>query len=212
MAKQLAFYFNSDACTGCKACAIACKDRSDLPVGINWRRVYLYEGGNWLPGQRNIHGLVKPNNVYAYAVSISCMHCEDPLCVKGCPTGGMYKRDDGVVMIDEEKCIGCRYCNWACPYGATQFDEETGVMTKCDFCANLIDQGKNPVCVDACVMRALEFGELDELRKKYGKEAEIAPLPTADVTSPSFVVTPHRHAQPSKNGTGKISSVEEVQE
>jgi anaerobic dimethyl sulfoxide reductase subunit B (iron-sulfur subunit) len=208
MAKQLGFYFDGSACTGCKACAIACKDRSSLPVGINWRRVIQYTGGSWTPDPKNPDVMV-PNNVYAYALSTACMHCEKAICTEVCPTGAITKREDGVVLIDTEKCIGCRYCEWACPYGAPQFREDLGVMTKCDFCQDLQAQGQNPACVDACVMRALQFGELGDLRAQHGDQAAIEPLPTADITHPSLVISPHRHAQASGEGTGTILSLPE---
>ena len=114
-----------------------------------------------------------------------------------------------IIIIDEDKCIGCRYCSWACPYGAPQFNEEIKVMTKCDFCADLQDQGLNPACVDACVMRCLNYGDLDELRKKYGGMNAIEPLPTGDITSPALVITPHKHAQRSGEGTGRILNLPE---
>lgn len=208
MAKQKAFFFDASACTGCKACVIACKDRSDLPVGINWRKVYQFEGGGWVP-HPTVQDLMIANNVYVYSLSIACMHCESALCTKICPTQAMYKNSDGVVLIDGDKCIGCRYCEWACPYGAPQFNEETGKMTKCDMCADLQAQGLNPVCVDACVMRALDYGDLDELRKKYGDIQAMAPLPSEEITNPAFVLKPHRHAQWISQDIGKISSLSE---
>jgi anaerobic dimethyl sulfoxide reductase subunit B (iron-sulfur subunit) len=203
MAKQLGFYFNGSACSGCKACVIACKDRSDLPVGVNWRRVFQYGGGSWNPDPLHPE-LWQPNNMFVYSVSVACNHCEDPICAEVCPTAAITKREDGIVLIDANACIGCRYCEWACPYGAPQFNEEKGFMTKCDFCHDLQDQGQNPVCVDACVMRALDFGDVDELRAKYGTEVEIEPLPSAEITHPSLVITPHRNAQASGVGTGEI--------
>jgi anaerobic dimethyl sulfoxide reductase subunit B (iron-sulfur subunit) len=127
-----------------------------------------------------------------------------------CPAKAITKREDGVVLIDANRCIGCRYCEWACPYGAPQFNEERGVMTKCDFCQDLQARGLNPACVDACPMRALGFGELDDLRQKYGDVNAIEPLPTAQITHPSIVITPHKHAQPSGQGTGRIIKLEEV--
>jgi anaerobic dimethyl sulfoxide reductase subunit B len=208
MAKQLAFYFDASACTGCKACAMACKDRSDLPVGINWRKVYQYEGGGWVAHPQDMSLLI-PSNLFVYSMSSACMHCERPICAEICPASAISKRDDGIVLIDKDKCIGCRYCEWACPYGAPQFDEAKGYMTKCDMCADLQDKGQKPACVDACVMRVLDIGELDELRAKYGNTGAIEPLPTADLTSPAVVITPHKHAQPSGEGTGHILTLEE---
>jgi anaerobic dimethyl sulfoxide reductase subunit B (iron-sulfur subunit) len=208
MTKQMAFYFNASICSGCKACMTSCKDKNSLPVGVNWRRVTEYGGGTWVPDPLN-PGVMVPNNVFAYAISTACMHCQNPLCVEVCPTQAMYKRADGIVLIDAQKCVGCRYCQWACPYGAPSFNDTAGVMTKCNFCADLQDQGLNPACVDACVMRALEFGELDELRAKYGDHNEMAPLPSADITNPSFVMTLHRNAQPVNSQNGEIIALPE---
>jgi anaerobic dimethyl sulfoxide reductase subunit B (iron-sulfur subunit) len=208
MKKQLGFHFDASACTACKACAIACKDRSSLPVGINWRKVYEYGGGEWVTNP-NHKDLMIPSNVFVYSVSAACMHCEKPICTEVCPVSAITKGEDGIVTIDKDKCIGCRYCEWACPYGAPQFNEDMGYMTKCDFCQDLQAKGQNPVCVDACPMRALEVGELGELQAKYGNNSAIEPLPTANLTSPSLVITPHKHAQASGQGTGHILSLEE---
>jgi anaerobic dimethyl sulfoxide reductase subunit B (iron-sulfur subunit) len=203
MNEQLAFHFDASACTGCKACMAACKDRSDLPVGVNWRQVYQYGGGGWVADPLN-RGYSIPNNVFSYAVSVACMHCEKPLCVDVCPAAAISKLDNGAVLINADLCIGCRYCEWACPYSAPQFNEEIGVMTKCDFCVDLQAQGLKPACVDACVMRALDVGELSGLQEKYGTNNAIEPLPVANITFPSIVIKPHRHSQPSGHGTGRI--------
>jgi anaerobic dimethyl sulfoxide reductase subunit B len=205
MAKQKAFYFDASSCIGCKACQNACIDKNDLPLGIRWRRVFEYGGGNWL----NIDNVETPNNVFMYEVSTACQHCSNPVCLEVCPAAAISKRSDGIVLIDETKCIGCRYCQWACPYGAPQFNEETKAMTKCNFCYDLQDQGLNPACVDACVMRCLDFGDLDELRQKYGNLDAIEPLPTGKITQPSLVITPHKHAELSGQGTGTIQNLPE---
>jgi len=205
MAKQLGFHINSSVCANCKACQVACQDKNSLPIAIRWRRVVLYGGGNWVEKD----GRWMPNGVFSYGVSFACMHCENPLCVQACPTGAMVKRADGVVLINADQCVGCRYCEWACPYGAPHFDEAKGVMTKCNFCQDLLAQGQNPACVDACPMRAIEYGDIAELRAKYGTLAEVEPLPSAKLTSPQVVVTPHRHAQASGKGTGKIMNLPE---
>jgi anaerobic dimethyl sulfoxide reductase subunit B (iron-sulfur subunit) len=204
MAKQLGFYINSSACTNCRACAIACKDKNNLPVGINFRRVVLYGGGSWLYQG----GYMQPVNVFNYSLSLGCNHCQDPACLASCPTGAISKRADGIVVIDKEKCVGCRYCEWACPYGTPQFDAITGTMSKCDFCQDLLAKGENPACVDACPMRALEFGELSELQAKYGTAAAFEPLPSDAITHPSIVITPHRHAQLTGDGNGRMLDLE----
>ncbi len=200
MAKQYAFHINSAQCGNCKACQIACKDKNNLPVGIRWRRVWQYGGGSWTKNGQ----VWQPSGVFTYSLSVSCMHCEDPACVNACPAGAMTKRADGIVLVNQDNCVGCRYCEWACPYGAPHFDQAKGVMTKCTFCEDLLAQGQNPACVDACPMRAIEFGELEELRAKYGNLMDVEPLPASWMTHPSVVITPHRHAQASGKGTGRI--------
>lgn len=210
MAKQLGFYFDATACNGCKACMVACKSKNSLPVGINYRRVYQYGGGTWVqyPGDATI---MLPSNMFAYSISVACNHCENPVCRDVCPAKAITKRsEDGVVLVDGEKCIGCRYCEWACPYGAPQFSEETGIMSKCDFCADLLDKGEQPFCTSACVMRALEFGDINELRARYGDQASIEPLPPQSITDPALVITPHKHAQVSGTGTGRLLELEEL--
>ena len=114
---QYGFHMNSSACAGCKTCQVACKDKHDLDLGIRWRRVYEVSGGDWVQD-----GPAWLPNVFAYNLSISCNHCKNPVCVSVCPTQAMHKRKDGIVAIDQDKCIGCRYCEWACPYGAPQYD------------------------------------------------------------------------------------------
>jgi anaerobic dimethyl sulfoxide reductase subunit B len=205
MAKQLGFHINSSVCGNCKACQIACQDKNNLPAAIRWRRVVLYGGGDWM--QKD--GRWIANDVFSYSISFACMHCDKPACVDVCPAAAITKRADGVVLINQDQCIGCRYCQWACPYGAPQFNEAKGVMTKCTFCEDLLAQGQNPACVDACPMRAIEFGDIAELRAKYGSEMQIAPMPRADITYPSAVITPHRNAQPTGRGTGRIMNLPE---
>lgn len=183
MAKQLGFYVNLANCTGCKACEIACKDKSSLPSGVRWRRVYEFSGGEWVQeGDQFV-----PSGVFTYFVSNACNHCEKPICMEVCPASAITKRDDGIVLIDSDKCIGCRYCSWACPYGAPQFNEEAKVMTKCNFCYDLQAQGEKPVCVDACPYRVLEFGDIEELKAKHGNFNNPAPMPDPSLTEPAVI-------------------------
>ena len=203
--KRLAFFFDSSSCSGCKTCQMACKDKNDLGPGQVWRRVYEVNGGGWVK-----KGSAWRQDVFAYNLSMSCNHCEDPICVNNCPTKALWKREDGIVKIDQNLCIGCKYCSWVCPYGAPQFNPQTGVMGKCDFCADYIDQDKNPSCVDACPMRALDFGDHDELLAKYGPSEHIYPLPDPSITAPSFCIRAHPGAGASDPGVGNVEEVKIV--
>ncbi|MBN1820603.1 MAG: dimethylsulfoxide reductase subunit B [Prolixibacteraceae bacterium] len=189
MDKQMAFYFDSSACSGCKTCQVACKDKNDLPVGIRWRRVYEISGGGW-----EQEGDTWVSKVSSYFLSLSCNHCANPVCLTSCPTEAIVKRDDGIVVIDPERCMGCRYCEWVCPYSALQFDKQKGQMTKCDFCFDYLEEGKQPSCVAACPMRALDFGEIEVLKGKYGDTINIYPLPDPKICNPSLLITPHKNA------------------
>ncbi|MCG9703248.1 dimethylsulfoxide reductase subunit B [Vibrio natriegens] len=204
---QYGFYVDSSKCTGCKTCQVSCKDRNQLDVGPKLRRVYEYGGGSWV---KNVDGTFE-QDVFSYYLSISCNHCEHPTCVEGCPSGAMHKRaEDGLVVVNQEVCIGCRYCEMRCPYGAPQFDEEKKVMAKCDGCYEYVARGEKPICVASCPQRALDFDEIETLRAKYGTQAEIAPLPKAYLTQPNLVVKAHASARLSGDSSGSILNPEEV--
>lgn len=173
---QKGFYYDMTACVGCKTCQIACKDKQNNPVGVNFRTVQAFEGGKF------------PNPCF-YFLSLACNHCDEPRCVEKCSAGAVQKRvEDGLVVIDRSVCTGCRSCVQACPYGAPRFLEETGVVGKCDGCFDLTAKGRNPVCVDACLMRVLEFGDVRELQKKHAGDAAVAGMPDAGLTSPNIVI------------------------
>lgn len=205
MKKQYAFYFDSSNCSGCKTCQAACIDKNNLERGVLWRRVYEINDGEWIKkGNAWIH------NISAYNVSMSCNHCDNPVCVKNCPTTAMHKTKDGIVAVDENKCIGCRYCEWSCPYGAPKYDESKGVMSKCNFCIDFLEEGKSPACVAACPMRVLDFGEVKELQKKYNVNKTIYPLPDENITEPNFILNPHRDARERRSLKAVINNREEV--
>lgn len=205
---QYGFYFNSSKCSGCKTCHVSCKDRSNLSIGQNWRRVYEYEGGSW---QDMADGTFE-NNAFAYYMSVGCNHCNEPVCVKACPTGAMHKRrEDGLVHVAAELCIGCNSCAQACPYDAPQLDQHRKVMTKCDGCYDRLAEGKKPTCVEACPLRALDFDTMENLVKKYGdSDGHIAPLPSASITSPNLIIRAHKDGQPVTAGVGSIVNSSEV--
>lgn len=205
-----AFTFDASACTGCKACQIACKDKNNLPVGVLWRRVFEVSGGNWQK-----QGESWENSVFAYNLSIACNHCVHPKCAGVCPTDAYVQREDGIVYIDGSKCMGCGYCAWACPYSVPQYNPDLGRMTKCNFCMDELDQGKPPACVAACPMRVLDYAvisdqssvnshqssvtseplsvigeEYQELWEKPAAEHPF-PLPAFSRTQPHLAIRPH---------------------
>jgi anaerobic dimethyl sulfoxide reductase subunit B len=205
---RYAFHLDLKNCTGCKACQVACKEKNGLTAGLLWRRVVEVSSGSW-----QARGPAWIANTYTYFLSTACCHCEEPICLEVCPTRAITQREDGIVMIDSERCIGCRYCEWACPYGAPRFDPETGLMSKCDFCADRIDESLPPVCVSACQMRVLEFDDLDELQAKYGgtHSKTFFPLPQPDLTRPAVTFELHPDVQDSETSDAGIGNKEELQ-
>jgi len=122
--RQYALVVDTNRCIGCEACSVACRAENDVPAG-HWRsRIVPLE----LDGQH-------------VPVKWSCMHCADAPCVQVCPTNATYRRPDGIVVMDADRCVGCKYCIVACPYGARYFDEERGVPDKCDLCVDRLDAG-----------------------------------------------------------------------
>ena len=191
MTTQYGFFIDSSRCTGCKTCELACKDFKDLGPEVSFRRIYEYAGGDWQEDNGVWH-----QNVFAYYLSISCNHCDDPACTKVCPSGAMHKREDGFVVVDEDVCIGCRYCHMACPYGAPQYNAEKGHMTKCDGCYSRVAEGKQPICVESCPLRALEFGPIEELRQKHGTLAAVARISQDPISLSNLTPTAARPAIP----------------
>ena len=178
---QYGFFFDQSRCTGCNGCLIACKQWHDIPPGpVKWMRIYQWEKGNF-PDTR------------LHILAIQCYHCENPLCVKACPHQALYKEEKyGAVLVDSDKCQGKRKCWQACPYGAPQYaGDEAGLkMSKCNMCLDRLQEGLKPICVLSCSMRALEFGPLEELTKKYGTLKTLKDMPRESITRPAVVFKP----------------------
>lgn len=203
---QYAFHFDGTRCTGCKTCEMSCKDFNDLSVGIAFRKVYEVTLGST---ERDADGCFSTNCV-SYPLSMSCNHCDDPACVKVCPTTAMHiDSDTGLVFVDTEKCIGCGYCHMACPYNAPKVDREKGHSVKCDGCAERVAAGEKPVCVEACPARALEFGTVEEM-SQLGERGNIAPLPEPSYTNPNLYIKACADALPAGDENGKVVNPLEV--
>jgi dimethyl sulfoxide reductase iron-sulfur subunit len=161
-----------EACLGCSACSLACKVEYGTPKGIFWHRVVQKEIGKWPNANRQF-------------LPMLCMQCQDASCVQVCPTGASSRDlETGIVNMDYDKCMGCRYCEIACPYDARSFIEhkdiyfpeygptpyeeimykkhQEGVVEKCNFCLDRVKKGEKPVCVATCPAYARHFGDLDD--------------------------------------------------
>ncbi len=147
--KRYALVIDSRKCINCKACVVACRAEHDVP---------LEKSRNWI--NEDTRGTY-PRLMAAFEPE-QCHHCADPACVRVCPTGASRQRPDGVVVIQEEDCVGCRYCMIACPYDARFFREDRGVVEKCDLCARRLDRGELPACVETCPSRVRAFGDLND--------------------------------------------------
>jgi len=181
---QIAFFFDQSRCVGCYACSIACKDWHDLKAGaVHWRRVTSREWG------------IYPKVFLTY-LSLSCNHCEEPACIQACPADAIIKRaEDGIVVVNRDVCLGNKVCDMrckkACPYHIPQFgDEENATMQMCTFCLERLSEGKKPVCVEACPMRALDAGSLEALKEKYGDIKKAEGFTYSKKTKPSIIVKP----------------------
>jgi tetrathionate reductase subunit B len=143
-------------CTGCQTCQMACKLENDVPLGV-WRTwVKQIEKGRF------------PNVSKSFLPAL-CNNCDNPSCVTVCPTKASVKRDDGIVTIDPHRCIGCRYCMAACPYGMRYIHPQKNIAEKCDWCIHLVEKGELPACVAACPTGALVFGDLNDPESEISK-------------------------------------------
>ena len=164
------------SCIGCHTCSVACKSSNNIPNEIWWNRI-LTVGGESMDTAEGTY----PNNRMKF-MPVNCQHCANPSCVKACPVGATYKREeDGIVVQNYDKCIGCRYCMVACPYGARSFNwkkpeyhvdfavgdadatpHQYNTVEKCSFCAHRLAKGEKPACMVLCPGRSRFFGDLDD--------------------------------------------------
>ena len=193
--KKLGLVIDLDTCVGCHACATSCKEWNaggiagpltderpygKDPQGVWFNRVHSYELEAERPHPSPLphagEGAAPPQPAQTLHFPRFCLHCETPACVTVCPTGASYKRvDDGIVLVDEDKCIGCKLCSWACPYGAREYSEVEGVMKKCTLCVDRIynehldEADRQPACVQACPTKARHFGDLGDPESAVSK-------------------------------------------
>ena len=158
MSKQLAFVIDLKRCIGCDTCIVGCKVEDGVDDGL-FRLQVLDSNQDPI--------LEKPKGVYPnlsqYWVPTMCHHCVDAPCIKACPTNTLWRRDeDGVVMLDVDKCVGCMRCGEECPYDALSFDEHTGSADKCTMCEHRLEDDLQPSCQVVCPTRAIHFGDIND--------------------------------------------------
>ncbi|MDY3116078.1 MAG: 4Fe-4S dicluster domain-containing protein [Sutterella sp.] len=154
---QKTLVIDLDRCIGCYACEVACKQENHVPLGMQYNKVFT------------IGPMGKFPEVKSYFLPAVCQVCKNAPCVTVCPTGASYRTEDGQILINKEKCIGCKLCMKACPYGARSFNEQTKVVEKCTLCNHLQAIGEQPACVKVCCARARFFGDIDDPQSDVSK-------------------------------------------
>lgn len=155
--KKLGMLIDLSLCIGCNACTVACKMENDVP---------LKKFNTWV----ETWDVEKDDAVCRASVSHLCNHCEDAPCVHVCPTGASYRNEDGVVLVDTSRCIGCKYCMAACPFHARWQNDETGEVHKCTFCYHRTSNGLLPACVGTCVTKSRVFGDLNDPKSDISQQ------------------------------------------
>jgi len=173
--KQHGFFFTADNCIGCHACEAACSEKNENPAHLAFRSVGYVEGGSY-PDYKRMN------------ISMACNHCDNPVCLKGCPTRAYTKHAEyGAVLQDPETCFGCGYCTWVCPYNAPQLDPIKGQVSKCNMCVDRLEIGLKPACVSACVGNALDFGVIENVpENREQAKTSIPGFPTPEITHPNI--------------------------
>ncbi len=173
--KQHGFHFTADNCIGCHACEAACSEKNGNPAHISFRSVGYVEGGTY-PDYKRMN------------ISMACNHCDDPVCLKGCPTRAYTKHAEyGAVLQDPDTCFGCGYCTWVCPYNAPQLDPIQGQVSKCNMCVDRLEEGLKPACVSACLGNALNFGVVENVPENRDQVlTQIPGFPDPSITQPNI--------------------------
>ena len=169
-----------DKCVRCRTCYVICKVMHEIPTqfesGVGYTRIRLMEP------EVGAYPEVK-----RHFVPFHCMQCDKPVCVEVCPVGASFVREDGIVTFDTQKCIGCEECVEACPYHARYINEDTGKVDGCNMCADRVDEGQTPWCVERCVGSAMIFGDLDDPQSEVSKAIK---KHNAQQISPGFGTKP----------------------
>ncbi len=179
-----AMLIDTTRCIGCRGCQAACKQWHDLP-GETTHNTGSYQNPPWISGKTRtvvtFNEVVHDGKFDWVFAKRQCMHCEHPGCASACTVGALRKTEDGPVVYDSDKCIGCRYCQYACPFDvpAYEWDKVLGLIGKCDFCVDRQAEGLEPACVKACPTEAIAFGEREDLLAEAHRR--IAADPTAYV-------------------------------
>ncbi len=193
----MAFLFDQTRCMGCDACTVACKDYYDVnPGAVSYRKQHTYE---------------TKGAAAFYSFVMSCNHCESPACMEACSAGAISKRDDGIVVVDRDKCEDIQACIYACPFASPGIADDRQEpksksswkikhpMQKCSMCVELVDKGEKTICQRACPVHAIEVGDYDALMKKHPTAEQITPTKypyayknSEDNTGPSLLIKPRK--------------------
>lgn len=148
---RIAMVIDLDRCVGCHSCTVACKQENNVDLGAFLLRVH------------QVGPIGKyPDHLEMYYLPVGCQHCGNPPCLDSCSAGALSQQEDGGIVVDQERCTGCKQCMTACPYGAYAYNSERRIVQKCDLCVHLIDRGEKAPCASVCATQAISIGDIDD--------------------------------------------------